>query len=526
VVSSGTAGLADEVEILRRLCHGFASTSELGQALRSSVEWVKAVVGEGCSVRILLPDRSDRLHSAISFGGPTTEGRRRSARRRVAYERRRVLRYELRQPVGHLLALFPLVSRGEAVGVLEVSAHADVIQERWPALDAVVSQTAIVIRNLRQVATLRRRLHALEIGANALGTLSSAKDLGEAVRSVVDLCYELAQAPVAAWVADGSASNLRFYTARGMGTRKRAQVRSDLAWLPRVLNGAGPTRSVERFASIVGADDVSVMDSPNAIVLVADGSGRTSEFPPVLTSLIRDALDRVADPGLATSQSEQLELGLAWTAHEVRTPLLGARATIDYVLQDAPHGTGRELLSRSKEELGELAAMVEAVLRWGAGQGTLDLRPVDLVEIVRASVDASAHEGSLRRVRLVAPRRVRTLVDPSQLKAAVTNVLRNALLYSPSDAEVDVRVEHDRAGMATVIVRDRGPGILPSERDSVFEPLVRGTAGRRSPYGAGLGLFIAKRVVEAHGGTISLESDPGGTIFRVELPVEEEEEDS
>jgi signal transduction histidine kinase len=97
------------------------------------------------------------------------------------------------------------------------------------------------------------------------------------------------------------------------------------------------------------------------------------------------------------------------------------------------------------------------------------------------------------------------------------NVLRNALSYSPSDGTVEVVVRRS-SGSAVIQVRDHGAGIATDDCLPLFEPLVRGRLGRARATGAGLGLFIARRIVEAHGGAISAESDGNGTVFQIDFP--------
>jgi two-component system OmpR family sensor kinase len=96
-------------------------------------------------------------------------------------------------------------------------------------------------------------------------------------------------------------------------------------------------------------------------------------------------------------------------------------------------------------------------------------------------------------------------------------VIRNALAYSPSDAPVTVTVASSLEG-ATVTVRDRGPGIPAAERSRIFDPFARGGAGIQTRGGRGLGLFIARRIVEAHGGSIVVRPVRVGAAFSIELP--------
>jgi signal transduction histidine kinase len=110
-------------------------------------------------------------------------------------------------------------------------------------------------------------------------------------------------------------------------------------------------------------------------------------------------------------------------------------------------------------------------------------------------------------------------VDADKLSQAVINLLSNALKFTPAGGAVDVRVEASPAG-AHIGVADTGPGIEPDDLPRVFERLYRSDSSRsRSTGGAGIGLSIAKAIVEAHGGTIAAASEPGrGAEFRISLP--------
>ena len=100
----------------------------------------------------------------------------------------------------------------------------------------------------------------------------------------------------------------------------------------------------------------------------------------------------------------------------------------------------------------------------------------------------------------------------------MANVVRNALGYSPPTTPVTVCVETD-GDVARVLVRDRGPGIPAAERHLIFDPFARGGAADGGRGGKGLGLFIARRVVEAHGGVIGLRPVRPGAEFCIELPL-------
>jgi len=122
-----------------------------------------------------------------------------------------------------------------------------------------------------------------------------------------------------------------------------------------------------------------------------------------------------------------------------------------------------------------------------------------------------------RRVTVTTSTRATVMADGKHIRAAVSNLIRNALQYSPKDRPVSVHVDRG-PGCVTLTVKDEGPGIPLAEREVIFDPLARGEAGRASRAGTGLGLFIARRVAEAHDGRIWVESTGPGATFHLELP--------
>lgn len=145
-----------------------------------------------------------------------------------------------------------------------------------------------------------------------------------------------------------------------------------------------------------------------------------------------------------------------------------------------------------------------------------------LLETVISRVDGlSARE----RVVLEVRDRVYAMIDVTRIERVITNLLTNAISYSPSPSLVVVRLESTR-GVASVSVIDRGPGVSPSEATELFNRYRRGSAGARAS-GSGLGLYASRRIVEQHGGTIGVESaGTCGSRFFVELPLETNDRDA
>jgi signal transduction histidine kinase len=220
-----------------------------------------------------------------------------------------------------------------------------------------------------------------------------------------------------------------------------------------------------------------------------------------------------------------LELGLMWTAHELRTPLLGAKAAIDRALM-TPEDEGDRiaLLQGSSAELQRLAESIEPLLRLAAGEGAVVCHPTNLKAEVLEAIQERPQDIDPHRLSITATGDSPVCVDGTLFRHAIANIIINALTYSTPRSRVRVSIENDER-VAAVRVVNRGPGIRRTEQQTLFEPFVRG----RSPewatvrhgvgQGLGLGLSIARRVVEAHGGVIWWRSAGGQTTFRIELPI-------
>jgi len=215
-------------------------------------------------------------------------------------------------------------------------------------------------------------------------------------------------------------------------------------------------------------------------------------------------------------------------SHELRTPITTAKLYVA-LLRRSPttkHGQYLDVLER---ELGRQERLVENILRLSridAGRLEIDPQPTSLNHLVgEAAADhqALAAERGLALHQRLAAADPRALVDPDQIAHVFTNLLMNAIRYTPQGGEIEVstgRGERDGRAWATVTVQDTGIGIPENELPHVFERFFRGAeAQRMQTPGTGLGLSIVKEIVELHGGLITVQSQVGvGTAFTVWLP--------
>lgn len=263
---------------------------------------------------------------------------------------------------------------------------------------------------------------------------------------------------------------------------------------------------------------------------------------------LRESLERAERLARAEQEARQeaeaaigvREEFLSIASHELKTPLTTIKATaqlldrrlrlpevdLDRILRHAA------LLQR---EISRLETLVDDLLNATHIQrGRLELRPeeVDLIEITRIAISRFEHAPERHQehqIVLTAPARLTGWLDPGRIDQVLTNLISNALKYSPDGGEVRVTIrelddgdvpEAEGTRAVEIAVRDAGIGITPEEQRQLFQPFARGADIRQRIRGSGLGLYITARIVTQHGGSIRVESAPGeGSTFIVSLPV-------
>lgn len=206
-------------------------------------------------------------------------------------------------------------------------------------------------------------------------------------------------------------------------------------------------------------------------------------------------------------------------AHELRTPLAILRSQIEAVQDGITEPTPQTITSLHEEtlRLGRLVADLETLASADAAAFTLECEPVDLSTVVRETVDGFADQFAGDGIALHADlAEVRVQGDAVRLRQIVANLLSNARKFVPSGGAttVSLRQQQDQAELQ---VADTGVGIPPEELPHVFERFYRGHAARAG--GSGIGLAVVAELVGAHGGQVTVASEPGrGTTFTVTLP--------
>jgi signal transduction histidine kinase len=202
-------------------------------------------------------------------------------------------------------------------------------------------------------------------------------------------------------------------------------------------------------------------------------------------------------------------------SHELRTPLAACKLHLQTAQRAALDADQRKaLLGSAIAEIDRLHQLAEKILlatRLDQSGPALHLEPCDVAGLVRATVDHAertyAHGHALRAH---VPGSLVFHADTAALRSVVDNLLENACKYSPPATPVDIRLNDLGTGLE-LLVEDRGPGVPSGERSAIFRKFHRsGAEETRAAKGTGLGLFIVRRLIEAHGGTVSCRERPGG----------------
>jgi signal transduction histidine kinase len=201
--------------------------------------------------------------------------------------------------------------------------------------------------------------------------------------------------------------------------------------------------------------------------------------------------------------------------HDLRTPITRLKLRAEFMEDEEQR---RKMLA----DLDELEAMVSATLAFGRDVTANEpVSPVDLAELARTVLDetADARPESSEGLTYEGPDHLTVRARPISLKRALSNLVANALKYGGGAAQVTLARESDAA--VRVTVDDSGPGVAPGDLERFFQPFQRGETSRnRETGGVGLGLPIARNILRAHGGDVTLATRPGGgTRATLTLPV-------
>jgi signal transduction histidine kinase len=224
-------------------------------------------------------------------------------------------------------------------------------------------------------------------------------------------------------------------------------------------------------------------------------------------------------------QAEQSRRQLtADIAHELRTPLTIIEGTVEGILDDVFEADSEHLNSIKEQTLllTHLINDLRDISLIESGQLTLNFQPTDIVDLVKRVVTGFKPNAGEKNIQLDMSSSIESLeieVDPVRMEQVISNLLRNAIRHTPEGGTISVIINRAATGVE-LSVSDTGEGIAAEDLPHVFERFYRsGTSRSRKEGGTGLGLAIVKQMVEAHGGSVSVESTHGkGSTFGISLP--------
>jgi two-component system OmpR family sensor kinase len=283
-------------------------------------------------------------------------------------------------------------------------------------------------------------------------------------------------------------------------------------WVIRL--GVRPVKQMTKTATAIAGGDLS-----HRVPTGHEGTeaGELGDALNVMLTRIEEAFDE------RSASEARLRQFIADASHELRTPVATIRGYTELYRRGGLEESEelQQAMRRTEAETVRMGSLIDDLLllaRLDQGR-PLERAPVDLgVLAVDAAADARAREPE-RRVTASVAEGVIVSGDEHRLRQLVANLVGNALVHTPADAAIDARVRTDN-GSAVLEIHDEGPGMPADVAARAFERFYRADASRsRHRGGSGLGLAIVRAIVDAHDGTVTLDTAPGrGTTVRVELP--------
>lgn len=306
-----------------------------------------------------------------------------------------------------------------------------------------------------------------------------------------------------------------------------------------------PELSDDELRAVSGRGEVSV-DAENRLCFVPlrigirpvgsigmEGAVLARETLEAVGSLVAISIERAGavetlTRNEAARENEKLRSALLDSVtHEFRTPLTSIKASVTALLSSTEiEAAGRkDLLSVIDEEtdrLNRLVGEAAEMAQLDAHQVELRRAPHDVADIIDHALDLAKQTLSGYHVNVSIPPRIpRINVDLDRIAEVMLQLLENAAKYSRANSTITITAESTPANMVDISVADRGSGIDDIEQSLVFEKFYRGRDHRYQVQGTGMGLAIAKAIVEAHGGTLGMTSQLGsGSVFHFTLPAE------
>jgi len=418
----------------------------------------------------------------------------------------------------------PIVLEGRVIGILHLDSSEPSFFDETDAerLQAFADQAAIAIRNAQLYDAVQ--MHASELEKRVTERTAEVEAQRVQLQTILD---SMGEAVIFSRGSKVVYVNAAFTTMFGYDTATLAQ---KPFVLPHTL--IAPDQDTEPLERVISQSLKGIGTWHGEIVSVrSDGSTFDSALTVTAVSSLSDQ-DGVAHVAILRDISQEKALQdqkdrfIAHASHELRTPLANVKTRL-YLLRKQPEklDSHLEVLNRVTDNMTELIENLLDVSRFERGVIPLYQRPVDLHELVEEVVAIQQPEAESKNIVLhaIAPDAPLMIeADPQRIMQVITNLVINAINYTPEGGNVTIELEpidpsdETPQGQVAIRVRDTGIGIPPEMLTQVFEPFFR--TNEEVATGTGLGLTIAREIVNLHHGTISVDSASGeGAVFTVTL---------
>lgn len=307
---------------------------------------------------------------------------------------------------------------------------------------------------------------------------------------------------------------------------------SSIIWVPlKAKNRLLGTLTVDRTTpNSLTTDDLELMETvSNQVAIALDNASAYAQIEELNTGLEAKVRERTAE----LERADQVRSSfLSHVSHELRTPLTSVKGYVENLLDGLTgplNDKQQRYLGRIFDNLERLIRMITDLLdrtRIETGQLALSPAEVDLERCVAEVIEQLRPLAEGKQQSLTShypPSTLIVWVDRDRLIQILTNLVHNAIKFTPAEGHIDVSVGASDTAFATIRVHDTGPGIPREALKKIFDPFYRTAQGRQQGtkgQGLGLGLSIAKTLVELHSGRIDVRSEPGqGSEFSVTLPL-------
>lgn len=211
-------------------------------------------------------------------------------------------------------------------------------------------------------------------------------------------------------------------------------------------------------------------------------------------------------------------------AHELRSPLTSIKGFSSMLVSRWDRFTDEqrlqfvETIRADADRMGRIVSEVLDLARMEAGRLELHPLPVSVAEVVARANERMTELPGAERVRISVPQEIVVWADPDRLEHVIANLLENAIKFS-DEGEITVEAHSDGGSWVQLVVTDVGVGIEEERVDSIFAGPTPTSGSKATPSGSGLGLYLSRGIIEAHGGSIEVTSEAGkGSAFSITLP--------